>query len=341
MAENWKKTSDLFSKLIDKPKMTEKLLKRPPPKYVYEIILNTQKATGFPKGLLTAEEEDAKVYEKLGTKEKAELFQKVIDITKIVLNESFEIKSTDILKGVECDKTNYFLQCFHKAATNGKDKSEFIKKYLAHKAKKKELKEEQHQEAKKIDSTPSKPKSQQPARGEDQKRKPTGIISEKDDNFDKEMEQADDGSNTKLKKGTGMKLDTNIFMHNDVMSDKKEGSKQVVSNVDLADIKKHVQEITKNSNPIGKIVEFIGDDVDLMNKELQNWIKESQSYKDRYDEEIKKSDETLLPLQNELLELEDSIRDEQMQIKSIKSRLIKNEKIIYNLITNVISFKGE
>ena len=57
--------------------------------------------------------------------------------------------------------------------------------------------------------------------------------------------------------------------------------------------------------------------------------------------EMKKSDETLLPLQNELLELEDSIRDEQTQIKAIKSRLIKNEKIIQNLITNVISFKSE
>ena len=54
-----------------------------------------------------------------------------------------------------------------------------------------------------------------------------------------------------------------------------------------------------------------------------------------------KSDETLLPLQNELLELEDSIRDEQTQIKAIKSRLIKNEKIIQNLITNVISFKSD
>ena len=78
-----------------------------------------------------------------------------------------------------------------------------------------------------------------------------------------------------------------------------------------------------------------------MNKELANWIKDNKTYKDRYDDEMKKSDETLLPLQNELLELEDSIRDEQTQIKAIKSRLIKNEKIIQNLVTNVISFKSE
>ncbi len=89
------------------------------------------------------------------------------------------------------------------------------------------------------------------------------------------------------------------------------------------------------------MVDLLGDDIESMNKELANWIKDNKTYKDRYDDEMKKSDETLLPLQNELLELEDSIRDEQTQIKAIKSRLIKNEKIIQNLITNVISFKSE
>ena len=88
-------------------------------------------------------------------------------------------------------------------------------------------------------------------------------------------------------------------------------------------------------------MDLLGDDIESMNKELANWIKDNKVYKDRYDDEMKKSDETLLPLQNELLELEDSIRDEQTQIKAIKSRLIKNEKIIQNLITNVISFKSE
>ena len=88
-------------------------------------------------------------------------------------------------------------------------------------------------------------------------------------------------------------------------------------------------------------MDSLWDDIESMNKELANWINENKKYKDRYDDEMKKSDETLLPLQNELLELEDSIRDEQTQIKAIKSRLIKNEKIIQNLITNVISFKSE
>ena len=65
-------------------------------------------------------------------------------------------------------------------------------------------------------------------------------------------------------------------------------------------------------------MDLLGDDIESMNKELTNWIKDTKLYKER----------------NELLELEDSIWDEQTQIKAIKFRLIKNEKIIQNLITN-------
>ena len=353
MSDYWSKTGELFKTIIEKPKMTEKFLKKPPPKYIYDMIMNTMKATGFPKGLFTDEEMDPKFFES-DPRNKIEIFQKVIDISKIVTNENFEIKCTNILKGEEPDKTNYFLQMFFKAATNGKDNSKFIQKYLDHKRKKAE--ERKKKEAEASQSKQEAPKKQEPQREQQEKKQivsqpvnqtkkaPKGIISENDDKEPEMISNDKDlSSETKIKKGTGMKFEKHIFMHDSVMDEdgKKEQPKTKVSKVDLEAIKTHVQEITKNSNPIGKIVEFIGDDIDMMNKELQNWIKESKSYKERYDEEIKKSDETLLPLQNELLELEDSIRDEQMQIKSIKSRLIKNEKIIQNLITNVISFKNE
>jgi hypothetical protein len=56
---------------------------------------------------------------------------------------------------------------------------------------------------------------------------------------------------------------------------------------DLESIKKYVQAISTNSNPIGKMIECLGDDVDAMNKELQSWIEESQKYKIDLDREIK------------------------------------------------------
>ena len=50
-------------------------------------------------------------------------------------------------------------------------------------------------------------------------------------------------------------------------------------------------------------MDLLGDDIEIKNRELANWIKDNKLYKDR----------------NELLELEDSIRDEQSKIKAIKS----------------------
>lgn len=130
---NWKETGKMYSTLITKPKMTEKLLKKPPPKYIYDIIINTMKITEFPKGLFTELELEHN-YFKSDAHHKLDFLQKAIDITKIVNNENFQIKCTNILKGVETEQTNYFLQMFYKAATTKKmsleRKNILIKKYL-------------------------------------------------------------------------------------------------------------------------------------------------------------------------------------------------------------------
>ena len=246
------------------------------------------------------------------------------------------------------------MQLFYTAATNGKDNSKFIEKYLEHKKKKtggKDLKDiAKEASAQPVEKTVKVQPKTNINNNNNNNNKPTGLISDNknDDDDDLNINNNNNnnnndvnlGNDTKLESGSGMKLDKHIFQH-EMISENKEEKKNIPVNVDLETIKKYVQEITKNCNPIGKIIEFIGDDIDGMNKELADWKKESNSYKDKFDEEIKKSDETLLPLQNELLELEDSIKDEQKQINSIKTRLIKNEKIIHNLITNVIIFKSD
>ena len=332
MADYWTETGKMFSSLIEKPKMTEKLLKKPPPKYIYDIILNTMKKTNFPKGLLTDQEMDHKYFE-ADPHHKLAILQKVVDITKIVVNENFEIKCTNILKGEQPDKTNHFLQMFYKAATNGKDNTPLIQKYLENQNKKEPKKPET--EMPNNYGKETKPKTEKPPKEE----KPKGMIQENGDDVDNGGGIKMD--NIKIGGGVGMKMDKRIFVHEDLTESKSEVKKPRVDNIDLEAIKEYVQQITKNCNPLGKLVDSLWDDIESMNKELANWINENKKYKDRYDDEMKKSDETLLPLQNELLELEDSIRDEQTHIKAIKSRLIKNEKIIQNLITNVISFKSE
>lgn len=50
MGDFWKPTAELFGSLIEKPKMTEKLLSKPPFKYLFDIITETNKKTGVANG---------------------------------------------------------------------------------------------------------------------------------------------------------------------------------------------------------------------------------------------------------------------------------------------------
>lgn len=62
MGDFWKPTLEMYSSLFPKPKMDETLLKKPPFKYLFDILTETTKVTGFGKGLLNEEETSIKYY---------------------------------------------------------------------------------------------------------------------------------------------------------------------------------------------------------------------------------------------------------------------------------------
>ena len=56
MCANWEETKNMYESLFAKPKMTEKLLSKPPFRYIHDIFTATQAATGYGQGLLQGSE---------------------------------------------------------------------------------------------------------------------------------------------------------------------------------------------------------------------------------------------------------------------------------------------
>ncbi|CAK57360.1 unnamed protein product (macronuclear) [Paramecium tetraurelia] len=129
MADFWKPTADLYSALFEKPKMSQKLLERPPFKYIFDIIMETTKQTGYAKGLYTTDELDGNSYD---NKDKKLMFlQKIIDLTSMMLKEEIAAKPGKIAAGLEPENTNLLLQAIYRAAVSGKNSDSYVEDVLA------------------------------------------------------------------------------------------------------------------------------------------------------------------------------------------------------------------
>jgi len=51
MADNWQETAQMYEQLFSKPKMSEKLLGKPPFRYIHDVFTATMAKTGFGEGL--------------------------------------------------------------------------------------------------------------------------------------------------------------------------------------------------------------------------------------------------------------------------------------------------
>ena len=118
-ADFWKPTADLFAKLFQKPPMTQKLLAKPPFRYLHDIVTSTMKATGFAPNLFQAEELDSNL---VSSKEaKIAFLDKLIDFVNKCTGKKFDVKANKIVAGLEPEKTNTLLQHLHLAATKRLD----------------------------------------------------------------------------------------------------------------------------------------------------------------------------------------------------------------------------
>ncbi|XP_074120534.1 TRAF3-interacting protein 1 isoform X7 [Sminthopsis crassicaudata] len=124
-----KRTQDALGKVIKKPPLTEKLLSKPPFRYLHDIITEVIRMTGFMKGLYTDSElksdnvkdKDAKI----------SFLQKTIDVVIMVSGEPLSVKPARIVAGHEPERTNELLQAIGKCCLNKLSSDEAVKRVLS------------------------------------------------------------------------------------------------------------------------------------------------------------------------------------------------------------------
>ena len=77
--------------------MSEKLLNKPPFRYLHDIFTATLAKTGFGNGLFEGEELNSKSYEDKDSK--LNFLVKVITLTEMVVGEKIDIKPSLVLAG--------------------------------------------------------------------------------------------------------------------------------------------------------------------------------------------------------------------------------------------------
>src|SRR5690606_20329132 len=140
MSEFWQATQAILGPLIKKPVLTEKLLKRPPVRFIQLIVQNLIKSTGFAEGLYTDEEISVV---KMDKKQKITFLTRLVLLVRECSSEPCPAQVVKIAAGLEPENTNIMLQQLAKCAMN-KDKipwRKVVEKILQAEKRKNELPE--------------------------------------------------------------------------------------------------------------------------------------------------------------------------------------------------------
>ncbi|XP_029936521.1 TRAF3-interacting protein 1 isoform X2 [Myripristis murdjan] len=124
-----KKTQDTLGKVIKKPPLTDKLLSKPPFRYLHDIFSEVIRTTGFMKGLYG--ENEMKSDNVKDKDSKIAFLQKAIDVVILVSGESLTAKPARIVAGHEPEKTNELLQAIAKCCLSKLSSEDAVKRVIS------------------------------------------------------------------------------------------------------------------------------------------------------------------------------------------------------------------
>ncbi|EDV44167.1 uncharacterized protein Dana_GF16162 [Drosophila ananassae] len=112
-------TQQVLGKYIKKPPLTEKLLRKPPFRFLMDVFNNFIKQTGKFEGLYLPEEQQ---FENISDREdKIRFLQKMIDVVKLTTKLELKVRTSKIVAGQEPELTNELLQAMASVAEKNLD----------------------------------------------------------------------------------------------------------------------------------------------------------------------------------------------------------------------------
>ncbi|XP_059610918.1 TRAF3-interacting protein 1 [Phlebotomus argentipes] len=153
-----KRTQETLGKFVKRPPLTEKLLLKPPFRFLHDVINVVIKETGFLKGLYTAEELNSENIKDRDAKIK--FLEKLINIVAVVTKAELKVRPSKIVAGQEPERTNELLQAIGMAIERKLDSRQAI-------------------EAAKAGNAPAKKTSKTPAATQKTKPSPTTTVATK------------------------------------------------------------------------------------------------------------------------------------------------------------------
>jgi TRAF3-interacting protein 1 len=106
---------------------------------------------------------------------------------------------------------------------------------------------------------------------------------------------------------------------------------------DVQNIREIIQQITRNTNPLGKTMDYVQEDFEHMNKELDDWKTQRTDNTQRLEHEQQITEESLQPLHAELGQVENEISDWKEKIHRMKQTVEANDNQISKLLGMVVN----
>jgi len=113
------------------------------------------------------------------------------------------------------------------------------------------------------------------------------------------------------------------------------GGGRLPSKSEIENLRATIQTLCQSCNPLGRCLEYVQEDLEAMAKELEQWRALRRLKETELAEEESKTESSLVPLQNELANVELQVKEKRSQIRFYKAAIVRNDAAIERLLTQV------